>query len=445
MPLCFRLPSPACGRGVGGEGSSFTQTMNVLITTQPGVGHFYPLVPLAEALISAGHTVRVASAESFVPRIERHGLSPITAGLDWLQAEPEIAFPEVAEMSSQEREFFFIDLFTDMTASYMAQDLLDYCESWRPDLIIRDAYEYGGCLLGEVLDIPHVAVDMDLYIPLQIQKQGGMGKQFAYLRSAFGLASQNGMHMLERHGYISNVPRSYQTYEPPEGTLWLQPMIMNASADQLPSWFASLPDRPIVYASMGTSFNNVPFIFRTIIDGLADEDVTLIVTVGRSQDPKQFDPLPDNVFVEQFIPQAALMPFCKLVIANGGIGTNLIALNYGVPILTVPLSGQLALNAQAVASVGAGDVLMLPAEMYETGDDAILDADHFAQRLAAQLVVDEVVFSAETIRSTVHALLQNKAIYKAAATIGHEITQMDSAELIVTKLEQLCLTQPIVA
>ena len=40
--------------------------MRVLFTTQPGAGHFHPLVPLAQALRDVGHDVAFAGAP-FLP------------------------------------------------------------------------------------------------------------------------------------------------------------------------------------------------------------------------------------------------------------------------------------------------------------------------------------------------------------------------------------------
>ncbi len=56
--------------------------MRVLFTTQPASGHFHPLVPLAQALVAAGHEVRFASSRSFCPDIAASGFTAIPAGLD---------------------------------------------------------------------------------------------------------------------------------------------------------------------------------------------------------------------------------------------------------------------------------------------------------------------------------------------------------------------------
>lgn len=39
----------------------------------------------------------------------------------------------------------------------MVADLLRICQTWRPDLFVRDTQAYGGCIAAEMLGIPHAA------------------------------------------------------------------------------------------------------------------------------------------------------------------------------------------------------------------------------------------------------------------------------------------------
>ena len=57
--------------------------MRVLFTTQPGLGHFHPLVPIARALQGGGHQIAFATAASFAPTVRAAGFAHFPVGLDW--------------------------------------------------------------------------------------------------------------------------------------------------------------------------------------------------------------------------------------------------------------------------------------------------------------------------------------------------------------------------
>lgn len=414
--------------------------MRVLITLQPGSGHFNPLAPIGQALQAEGHEVLVACSQSFIPRVERENLPVVAAGVDWLENEPELAFPEVEDMTTIEKELFLVEIFTDITANHMAHDLMTIAKDWQPDIIVRDNFEYGACIVGEVLDIPHIPVDMELFIPHYVTKKG-MESQLAYLRSAYNLPPYPAMEMLTRYGYISYIPPSYQIpeYAFPDNTINLRPDFLQAYGnDPLPSWFHQLPDQPNIYASMGTTFNRVPSIFKTIIDGLADLPLNLIITVGPNQDPQQFAPFPRNVHIERFIPQTALMPHTAGIICNGGVGTIMIALTAGIPIIVVPLSGHLRLHSQRCNQLNVGQSLKLPLSWYNIDSSDIDEEEHFAVQQAKSLAYDQSpLLTPENIRDAVTGLIDKPQYRQVAQTLQAEIESLPSANSIIPFLEQL--------
>ena len=55
--------------------------MRVLVTSTPGYGHVLPMVPLARALLAAGHEVLWATAADACPRVAAAGFEVAAAGL----------------------------------------------------------------------------------------------------------------------------------------------------------------------------------------------------------------------------------------------------------------------------------------------------------------------------------------------------------------------------
>lgn len=69
--------------------------MHVLFTTHPAAGHFHPQVPLARALAAAGHEVAFACSPAFAPTVEATGFRCFPAGITWMEADMDSAFPEL--------------------------------------------------------------------------------------------------------------------------------------------------------------------------------------------------------------------------------------------------------------------------------------------------------------------------------------------------------------
>ena len=60
--------------------------MRVLFSSSPGLGHLFPMIPLAWALRTGGHDVLVASTGDVVERAVQAGLPAVEAapGLDMM-------------------------------------------------------------------------------------------------------------------------------------------------------------------------------------------------------------------------------------------------------------------------------------------------------------------------------------------------------------------------
>lgn len=210
--------------------------------------------------------------------------------------------------------------------------------------------------------------------------------------------------------YLAFVPPEFAgdpEHIPPTAQLF-RPVPFDRSGDEgLPDWIDDLPDQPTIYAPLGTVFNDEPDVFEMIIDAFRGEPVNLIMTVGRNQDPRRFDPLPDHIHVEQYIPQSLLLPYCDLVIAHSGYNTVVNVLGAGLPMLSIPIGGDQ--EVQAGPGVRMGASIMIPPE--DRSADAIREgarklladpsyrenAEHFRDRLEAMPGPDQAVLLLEQL------------------------------------------------
>lgn len=392
--------------------------MRILFTTVQLSGHFHPLVPIARAAVAAGHEVAFACAASFVPTVERAGFRAFPAGFDNRgRSLPEL-FPGYFKGMAAVRYWGLPNIFVGVYAVAMIPDLLTIARGWRPDLIVRETQEYGGCVAAEVLDIPHASVRT-----ASPSSQYGLrhlaAEALARLRELNGLPPDPDTEMPFRYLHLAAEPPRFRLPDGPVGPTFhpLRPVNFESGDEVLPPWVAALPARPTVYATLGTVFSRGPAadsLFAAMLAALRDEPVNLIVTVGRDNDPADFGPQPPNVHIERFIPQSALLPHCNLVVHQGGFSTVTGTLNAGLPMVVIPISADQPYNAACCAALGVGVVI-------EPGER-----------------------SAEAIRAAVREVMDNRSYRQKAEQMRAEMAALPGPEHAVTLLERLAVEkQPL--
>lgn len=378
--------------------------MRTIIAIMPGSGHFNPIVPLARALEAAGHEVVVGCAPSYHPSVEAVGLRAFAMGRDWAQmfADQRAAGPGAWMSGAQAPR---LPLMTGTILKETLPDVLGFCQDWHPDLIIHGPFVIAAAIAADLAGIPHVVAGNGLILPDDIR--AGMAASLNEVRLAHGLAEADDDWF--HHLYLSFAPPSFQRPHPSPNLRFVRPDIEDRTgAETLPEWVARLPkDRPTLYVTLGTVFNEAPGVFEAILAGLRDEPLNLIVTVGRSQDPARFGPQPEHIRIERYIPMSELLPHCDAVIAHGGFNTIMTALSHAMPLLVVPIGADQPFNAQRCAEVGVGQALS-----------------------ATDL-------SPEQVRQAVRALLAEPGYRAQAVRLRDEIATLPGVAQAVPMLEEL--------
>jgi UDP:flavonoid glycosyltransferase YjiC (YdhE family) len=366
--------------------------MRVLFTSRQGFGHIHALIPLAGAARAAGHEVTFAVPRSMGSAVERCGFRWFAAGLDESSAAYARFIDERNRLPGRQRTRFMRRGSVTLLGPRMAADILGRCEIRRPDLIVRDASDYGGYIAGEVLGIPHAAHQAVSFEPSILAL---VAEPLDKLRAAYGLAPDPSLRQLERYLVLSPFPPSLNgTHEEACRTLYSYRAIpFDRSGDEdAPAWSWPAPDAPLVYATLGTAVNTRTDILRAFVEALRDQKVNLVLTVGRNGDPEQFGPQPPNVRIERYVPQSLIFPRCDLVISHGGSNTMLGALAHGIPQVMVPIAADQPDNAERCATAGAARIVpptnATPAAIRSAALAVLSDPTY---RQAARRVRDEMV------------------------------------------------------
>lgn len=343
--------------------------MRVLLTTHPNASHWHQLVPLAHALESAGHEIAFVSTPSFCPFIEAKGFRAFRAGADETEQEAQYIREQVArseELPPQvpNVKYWFAGIRADRTLP----DLLDIIRDWHPHVVVREHTEFAGCVAADRAGIPHAT--FQLAAPANFFMRA-VDEPLNRLRASVGLPPGKPADSLYR--YLLLYPRPMSLWDPdvpvPPTLHTFRYTGFNQSGDEaLPDWMGELgtveepPDaqvdrRPTVYATLGTVNNRRTDILSAILEGLREEPINLILTVGRNQDPLEFGEQPAHVHIERYIPQNLLLPHCDLVVTHGGSGTMLDALSHGLPMVIIPMAADQPVNAQLCAQLGVARIV----------------------------------------------------------------------------------------
>jgi MGT family glycosyltransferase len=379
--------------------------MRVLFTASATPSHFHIQVPLAHALREAGHAVAFATGPNVLPRIEYLGFPAFPVGSAWAlrRGEP----PSDLRLALW---WGWEQTYVGPPAAARLADLLPLVASWQPDVIVRENTEFAGCIAAESLGIPHAIVQNGNFAVLGSFPRQPLMRRLDALRAAADLPPDPDLAMPFRYLLLLPVPRAF--HDPalplPPTAHFLRPLAFDRTGhESLPAWVDDLPPRPTVYLTLGTVHNRRVDLFAAVIAALRDEPLTLIVTVGRDQDPDQFGPQPENVHVERYIPQSLLLPRCDAMMNIAGMNSARSAFEHGVPMVLLPIRWEQMFNAARCEALGLARVL------------------------------DAGALTPAAVRAAVWEVLTDQTYRARAARVRDDVAAMPGPEYAVALLERL--------
>ena len=372
------------------------------------------MAPLAQALRDAHHDVVVATMESFRGSVEDLGLEILPVGIGYAEAMRRLhaAHPELRSLRPEEESRrvvtdLFVGIFTPSILEALPRLL-----AWAPDVVVREEGEFAGPIVAAKAGVPWVDHGWGPMRPPEMVRAAAGALEPLWRANGLEPDAAGGAY---RWLYLDPCPPSLQfPYAASvEVAHLVRPEIARSRRPAAGLDWIRRVYRPIVYVTLGTvpRFAGDLEFFQIVIAALAGE-VEVVITVGPEGHPDALGPLPDGVRVQRFIPQAALLPHCALMISNGGSGSTLGALSHGVPILAVPAgSPSQQRNADALAASGAGCRL----ERHE--------------------------LTVERMRGDARTMLTDPSYRTVAQRIAKEIIRMPSVEQAALLVEQLAVEQ----
>ncbi len=251
----------------------------------------------------------------------------------------------------------------------VARALRAALEAEPADVVVADCFHFGAWLAAEALGVPYVALfhsglpfpapgQPPFGSPLNSAPEHFAGHQLrldrlvAFTDAALGQARRALGLPTVGHGVLSrpyarslNVLTTFEAFELPRPqlaasasgpVLWAGPCLgSHRPRVEFPWDKLEGSDKPLVYVSLGTVFNDQPEIYKTLLAGVHAAGARAVVAAGASYDAMLPVARPDDVVV-RFAPQVELLPRMKAVIVHGGNNSTNESLRAGKPFLAVP-------------------------------------------------------------------------------------------------------------
>lgn len=449
--------------------------MRVLFAIRPLHAHLWPVAPVAWALQSAGHEVRVASPARFAGSIRAAGLTPVALGNPSAEeartrtdarapARPEevLAFAGVLGLTEAEREHWIVfhQWLLNPISDYLrtdlpyAPDLVEFGLAWRPDLVLWEPTMAAAAVAARACGAAHARFLLGLDYP------GWCFDRLARHRDAVAAAGLPGNPQADllrplAHRYGVDIRADNGGSDAGEGVdhellygQWsIDPMptgialpttattlpvrhVPYTGAEVFPEWLYERPDRPRVALTLGESarrfvkgdWGRAPKIFEAV----AGLDIEVIAILNNRQ-LEGIEKVPDNVRTIDWVSLTHLLPTCSAAIHHGGGGTFAAPCAFNLPQIVCDTDESLLMRP-----VGDPSIWQLPAKRIESTPAA----DYVTER-GAGARLDHRVRSVDEITAMVHDVVTGPSYRAGAQAVFDSGLATPSPGDIVALLERL--------
>ena len=351
----------------------------ILAYTSPALGHLFPMTPLLLELRSRGHRVHVRTLAGQVDRMESLGLeaSAMDARVEAIENTDWKAGNARAALAGAVATFA-------ARGEYDGADLENAIADLRPDLLVVDINAWGAQIAAEASGLPFVvlspytppirSVGTPPFGPGFKPLPGLLGRlrdgllrpvvmgvaekvmkpRIAELRAAKGLPPVGSADEFFRRPPLLLVTTA-EPFEYHHEDWGADIVMIGASAweppAEAPEWLDDV-DRPLVLVTTSSEFQDDGVLVRTALEALADEPVTVVVTMPAGVPDDLV--VPANARVERFLPHGPILERAAVAVTHGGMGGTQKASSHGVPVCVVPFGRDQLEVARRVEVSGSG-------------------------------------------------------------------------------------------
>ena len=343
--------------------------MHIAIVSLGAFGHVNPTLSFTTELVKRGVRVTYFSTEDFRRIIEPTGAKFVPVPSWMASNDPKDQKPEEGkkEESSDSVAAIVPFLFLNEAGAYI-DTVLEVLREDRPDAILHDFAGIAGTMAADILQVPNIM----LYTSYPSNDSYSVAESFSNVpadhpmriaadRIAEGYVQKYGCRKMtvkeifDGQGDLNLVMvqkrlvPNYESFD--DSFVFTGVQIGKRSA--FGSWTAPDNGRPLLYSSLGTSFNNWPEYYPILFDAVRDLDINVFAALGGIE-PESLQDVPANVELGKMVPQLDILSQASVFITHAGMGGTGEAIYYGVPMIAIPQMDEQAITARQIEKNGLG-------------------------------------------------------------------------------------------
>jgi MGT family glycosyltransferase len=338
----------------------------LFIPHSDGLAHITRCLAIADLLPKSKYHMRFAVSLDKRAFVRKAGYGTYTMS-------PSTSFDVVEEFKFARKEEYI-----DLLSSYIQEDM-DIMDKYKPDIVISDK-RISACISTKIKKIPWITIVNSIYLK-EFWKGNGLDlSEKKFLKQVFHFIGWFYVNFISRQALkvpfhkvsdqfakasvyaqfdadlklVVDVPE-YNSLSPlPEDAYFVGPLFWQGFEKKQPAWFRKLDKkRPIIYLSLGGTIYNQE-MFNSTVEAIANTPYQLIVSLGPNFKKSKIGKLPENVFVETYLPGQKACKIADVVVHHGGHGTVMQALKYGKPSVVIPHNYGQWYNAKRVERLKCG-------------------------------------------------------------------------------------------
>jgi UDP:flavonoid glycosyltransferase YjiC (YdhE family) len=363
------------------------QRKHVAFILESSYGHILPTVGIATELLRRGYRVSYAVSSQFSTGISRLGAEVIV----YRPLDYRVEFvPKVRQYQGSDREAVTRSLWDEFEKEEFRTTLDQLTEIYRddkPDLIFYDLRNLAGKMFAQMESIPSIE-----HSPMLIEhggKKNIFGQPYDENLVLISLPSifQHDANLLEHRFHFTGFCAAGRE------------LFFN-------TWNPKRTDEDMILIAGTTAGLSQSKFFELTLCALEGIRGRIVLSLGQT-DVKSLGALPPNVEVNPGCSNLSILKDCRLYIGQGGQGSTLEALYWGVPVILIP-----------------------PMVCDETFMNRVVE-------LGCGFLLESTRASADAIRNLIVLLLGNDSARKGAAAVGERLRLEDGARCAADLIEHV--------